>query len=129
MSEKKIEIRNVVNVKKEKLKKYGYNDFQEWNKNPEHIYIGRNMSFYVEGTNESKWHNPFPVKKGNKKYKTNVKRYSLDESLKMYREYVESNDDLMNSLQELDDKILGCWCKPSRCHGDILKELVLEHCN
>ena len=30
----------------------------------------------------------------------------------------------MNDLHELKDKVLGCWCKPLSCHGDILVELI-----
>lgn len=45
---------SVVNVKKEHLQKSGYQDFQDWAKNSNHIYIGRDMSFYVAGTTASK---------------------------------------------------------------------------
>lgn len=40
----------------------GYKDFQDWDKDPNHLYIGRSMEHYVPGTKKSKWHNPFPVK-------------------------------------------------------------------
>jgi hypothetical protein len=53
----------VVNCKKNELNKLGYADFAEWLKSsPDHVYIGRNMSFYVPGAVGSKWGNPF--KKG-----------------------------------------------------------------
>lgn len=29
----------------------------------------------------------------------------------------------MNSLHELNGKVLGCWCAPGPCHGDVLVEL------
>ena len=28
----------------------------------------------------------------------------------------------MDRLPELKDKTLGCWCKPEKCHGDVLAE-------
>ena len=34
------------------------------------------------------------------------------------------NKELMNSLSELRGKRLGCWCKPERCHGNVLIELL-----
>ena len=34
------------------------------------------------------------------------------------------NIELINDLHELDGKILGCWCKPKPCHGDVIAELV-----
>ncbi len=68
------------------------------------IYIGR----------PSKWGNPFREgKDGTRK-----------EVINKYRKYILSNKDLMNSLGELEGKILGCWCKPKACHGDILVELI-----
>ena len=32
--------------------------------------------------------------------------------------------DLLNQIHELEDKMLGCWRKPEKCHGDILAELA-----
>lgn len=104
----------VVNVKKENLKKMGYNDFEHWAKDDSHVYIGRNMSFYVKGAVGSKWANKFSVKK-----------YSRDGCLEMYKEYIKKSD-LYNELDELEGKVLGCWCKPERCHGDVLMELLRE---
>lgn len=68
------------------------------------IYIGR----------PSKWGNPFiEGKDGTRK-----------EVIQKYRKYILSNQELFNSLDELDGKILGCWCKPKSCHGDVLIELI-----
>jgi hypothetical protein len=70
------------------------------------IYIGR----------PSKWGNPFMIgKDGNRQ-----------EVIRKYREYILSNDKLLNDLHELKGKTLGCWCKPSACHGDVLVELIEE---
>ena len=104
----------VVNVKKAELQKSGYTDFEDWNKHENHLYIGRNMNVYVKGTHASKWKNPFSVKK-----------YGLDECLKLYEEHIRKSD-LYNQLPELKGKVLGCWCKPNSCHGDILIKLLNE---
>lgn len=32
----------------------------------------------------------------------------------------------MSDLHAVQGKVLGCWCKPRDCHGDILVELVRE---
>ena len=64
------------------------------------IYIGR-------GT---KWGNPFIINKdGNR-----------EEVIQKYEDYFCKNKYLLYALQELEDKILGCHCKPLACHGDIL---------
>ncbi|ARF12429.1 protein of unknown function DUF4326 [Klosneuvirus KNV1] len=106
---------SVVNVKKKYLNQAGYKDFEDWSKDPNHVYIGRDMSFYVKGTKGSKWQNPFPVKK-----------YGLDKCAELYKEYMTNNKDLLDQLDELDGKVLGCWCKPDKCHGDILLELLKQ---
>ena len=111
----------VISVRKKELNKKGYKDFQDWIKNPNHIYIGRNMNFYVPGTFKSKWSNPYTVKK-----------YGLDKCLELYEKYICSKPELMNSLHELENKVLGCWCHDNTtigkivCHGDILIKLLKE---
>lgn len=68
------------------------------------IYIGR----------PSKWGNPFIIGRDG----------SRKEVLEKYRQHILSNKKLLDSLYELEGKILGCWCKPLPCHGDILIELL-----
>lgn len=77
------------------------------------IYIGR----------PSKWGNPFSHKEGTLAQFLVKNR---QEALAKYREYILSNDALLNSLPELEGKILGCWCKPKKCHGDVLIEIINE---
>ena len=43
------------------LRQLGYNSLESWLKNPDHVYIGRNMTHYVPGAVGSKWANPFKV--------------------------------------------------------------------
>ena len=79
------------------------------------VYIGR----------PSKWGNPFShIKDG----KTMAKHIvgSRDEAVKSYEEWITSGDGkhLMNDLHELKDKVLGCWCHPQSCHGDVLVKLI-----
>ena len=66
-----------------------------------------------------RWHNPFPVKK-----------YGLDTCLQKFKEYIVNNKDLMDQLNELDGKELGCWYVPDhKCHGHILIELIEQKLN
>jgi hypothetical protein len=82
-------------------------------KEPFDVYIGR----------PSKWGNPFSHKTGTlAKFKVS----SRDEAVDKYRDYILSKPDLLSQLHELDGKILGCWCSPQRCHGDVLLELLRE---
>ena len=104
---------SVVSIKKDELKKRGYRDLEHWLETDNHIYIGRNLSFYVKGAHKSKWANPFSIRK-----------YGREECLKKYEEYIINNDALRSQLCELKGKILGCWCHPAPCHGDILITLL-----
>lgn len=70
------------------------------------IYIGR----------PSKWGNPFEIGKDG----------SREEVLEKYRKYIIANKELLSMLPELKDQVLGCFCKPKACHGDILVELLEE---
>ena len=107
-----------VSLKKYSLARRGYKSFEEWNSDPNHVYIGRCMSHHVEGAHGSKWGNPFKAKKANKN--------SLNKCLERYEDYIRRNPDLFNAVTELEGKELGCWCKPSPCHGDILVKLFKE---
>lgn len=109
----------ICNIKKAELNKRGISNFTEWNKKQNTVYIGRNMSFFVEGTYQSKWHNPFSSKKATAK---NPEKNNLEE----YENYIRNNKELYDSLEELDGKELGCWCKPKQCHGDVLIKLLCE---
>ncbi len=68
------------------------------------IYIGR----------PSKWGNSFTIgKDGNR-----------EEVIQKYIAWLENQPELLASIHELKGKILGCWCSPNACHGDILAEIV-----
>jgi hypothetical protein len=114
----------VVNVRKQQLNNQGYADMNDWLRNPNHIYIGRNMTLYIPCAKHSKWNNPFTSK-----------RYGLEKSLQMYKEWVLTGSNpvsgkkrkdgpLINDIEELRGKHLGCWCAPEPCHGHILLECL-----
>lgn len=48
------------------------------------------------------------------------------EAISKYEEYLRSNKELLARLPELSGKILGCWCKPLPCHGDVLLRVLAE---
>jgi len=74
---------------------------------PYDIYIGRG----------SIWGNPFVIDKDG----------SRDEVIQKYHNWLLSSTEaikLREQIHTLKGKILGCWCKPKRCHGDILVEIA-----
>lgn len=70
------------------------------------VYIGR----------PSKWGNPFTIGRDG----------TREEVIAKYKEWVLYNADLMGDLITLKGKVLGCWCAPQACHGDVLVELANE---
>ena len=46
------------------------------------------------------------------------------EAIRWYKEDHLPGSGLLDQLHELKNKLLGCWCKPLPCHGDVLVELV-----
>lgn len=80
---------------------------------PFDIYIGRG----------SHWGNPFSHRYGT------MARYKVDtreEAIRCYEEWIRNQPELMKSLPELKGKVLGCYCKPLTCHGDVLIKLINE---
>jgi hypothetical protein len=113
----------IVNVKVAELRPV-YQNLMEWLKDDSHVYIGRDMSFYVDGAYKSKWHNPYKVAKPRKIYKKGAYN-TLEDSLDLYEKYIR-NSKLIDEIDELRGKTLGCWCKPNKCHGDILIKILNE---
>ena len=68
------------------------------------VYIGRG----------GKWGNPFVIGKDGDR----------EVVIKKYKEYLLGNKELLESLKELEGKVLGCYCKPYGCHGDVLVEML-----
>jgi hypothetical protein len=46
-----------------------------------------------------------------------------DRAVAQYRSHILERLDLLSRLPELRGKVLGCWCYPKACHGNILIEL------
>lgn len=68
------------------------------------VYIGR----------PSKWGNPFVIRKDG----------TRDEVIEKYREWIQTQPQLLAEVYTLRGKVLGCWCAPRRCHGEVLVELA-----
>ena len=80
---------------------------------PYDVYIGR----------PSKWGNPFSHLP---RSRAEIQVASRDEAVARYEEWVKTQPHLMAALQELRGKVLGCWCSPQSCHGDVLARLAAE---
>jgi hypothetical protein len=72
------------------------------------IYIGR----------PSKWGNPFSHDPNSR---AEFIVSTREEAIEKYEKYLLESG-LIEDIHELKDKVLGCWCHPKKCHGDILKK-------
>ena len=69
------------------------------------IYIGR----------PSKWGNPFRIGVDGDRLQV----------IEKYRQWLLSQPELVEQVKrELRGKVLGCWCHPRPCHGDVLADIA-----
>ena len=76
----------------------------------------RREPYDVRIDRRSRWGNPFRIPHDGDR----------NEVIAKFRDYVLAEPDLLNSLDQLRGKTLGCWCKPLACHGDVLAVLADE---
>lgn len=77
------------------------------------VYIGR----------PSKWGNSWSH------LEQSLARYTCEtreEAISKYEEWIRQRSELMDALPEIAGKVLGCWCAPKSCHGDVLIRLCRE---
>jgi len=77
------------------------------------VYIGRAVSRGGWDLPKSKWANPFTI----------AQHGSAEAVVALYEAYLLANPLLLASIGELRGKVLGCWCSPRPCHGDVLSRL------
>jgi len=70
------------------------------------VYIGRG----------SRWGNPFFIGPDG----------TREEVCAKYLKYLLDNKELLAALPSLRGKVLGCYCAPKLCHGDILIHVMQQ---
>lgn len=82
---------------------------------PYDVYIGR----------PSKWGNPYT----HLHRKDTINVSSPEEAVQLYEEWIKERiqaEPEKYDLDELRGKVLGCYCRPAICHGDVLARLADE---
>jgi hypothetical protein len=78
---------------------------------PYDVYIGRG----------SKWGNPFThMDDTTATYRVG----SRDEAISRYLDWIFEQRELLADLHQLRGKVLGCYCFPAPCHGEVLARLA-----
>jgi hypothetical protein len=75
------------------------------------IYIGRPSIFG----------NPFTIGKDG------TRKEVIDKYRIYFTRQIDTNIIFKREVQKLNGKILGCWCKPKNCHGDIIAEYLNDN--
>ncbi len=111
----------IVNVKVKYIRPT-YNTLADWMENSNNEYIGRCGIVFINNErfpkSSSPWANPFSVKKEGR-----------DKCLELYEAHIRAKiaKEGIDELMKLKNKTLGCWCKPEKCHGDILIDIINEY--
>lgn len=78
------------------------------------VYIGR----------PSEFENPFKIG-----HDSEGTYWNREQVIELYRCWINQpyNEELRKRMKvELKGKVLGCWCRPNKCHGDVIIEIVGE---
>ncbi len=80
------------------------------------VYIGRG----------SKWGNRWSHMTGTK---AEFVVETREEAIAKYEEWIKTQPELLRDLKELKGRVLGCFCHPKPCHGDVLARMAdaLDH--
>jgi len=89
------------------MRSVGHPRFWEW---------AKDHDLAVRIDRKSDWGNPFTIPRdGNR-----------DEVIAKHAADLPNHPELIAEIGTLRGKVLGCWCAPLRCHGDLLAELSNE---
>lgn len=117
---KSLEDTSVINCKVKYIRPK-YKDLKEWMEDANNVYIGRGGVVFIDKirfpSKSSPFCNPFKIGKDG----------TRDDVLIKYEEYIKErlkDPHFKEELLKLKGKTLGCWCKPEKCHGDILLKFI-----
>jgi hypothetical protein len=77
-----------------------------------HVGVPHDISICRPG----KWENPYIIGKDG----------TRAEVIAKFEKHVRESD-LINDIEELRGKVLGCFCPPKPCHGDVLIKILDEN--
>lgn len=80
------------------------------------VYIGR----------PSKWGNIFTHIRSVADKHNLILVDSREEAVEKYEDWILRQPTMCADLHELKGKVLGCWCAPKLCHGDVLARLAKD---
>ena len=110
------------------LRIQGFTDLEDWLNHDNNIYVGRRGRIFITDKDktkrifhykESEFANPFKVSD----------EMPVEICLEKYKIYLETSG-LINKIEELRGKTLGCFCKVNApCHAKVLAEILNNKCD
>jgi hypothetical protein len=89
-------------------------------KAPFDVYIGRDNPML--GLRDVGFSNPFSHKANSS---AEIRVATRQEAIERYEAWVLTQPELLERIRrELKGKILGCWCSPLACHGEVLARIA-----
>lgn len=89
-------------------------------KAPFDVYIGRDNPML--GLRDVGFSNPFSHKANSS---AEIRVATRQEAIERYETWVLTQPELLERIRrELKGKILGCWCSPLACHGEVLARIA-----
>ncbi len=76
------------------------------------VNIKDNLGYDVRIDRSTKWGNLYQIDEHNDR----------KEAIQKYKKSLLGSYQFLADLPQLQGKILGCWCKPLPCHGDVLAD-------
>ena len=116
---------SVCNVKVKHIRPR-YENLKKWMEDPNNVYIGRKGVVCIDGKrfpeHDSPFANPFKIKDTTEGMS---EEEAKEDVIERYRTYIKDKIDSKEvDLEQLRGKNCGCWCRPLRCHGEVLLELL-----
>lgn len=65
--------------------------------------------------------NPFKLEKDGGSY---TREESVDEYRKWFKNKIKNDPEFREAVENMRGETLGCWCKPKKCHGDVILEYL-----
>lgn len=90
-------------------------------KSPYDVYIGRGVGGIIPEPPEYGFlGNPFSVKKYGR-------QGSIERFVIYFYDRMETDRKFRAEVLKIEGLILGCYCKPKECHGDVIKQWFEEY--
>jgi hypothetical protein len=88
------------------------------------INSGASFTVYIGRFHRSSRYGFWPRSRWANRFKIGEDATDAADAVEQYRAWLKTQPQLMGAIPTLRGQVLGCWCAPGPCHGDVLVELA-----